>query len=30
LVSRAPRWYLEARGWIPAWSPMPPEYYRAH
>ena len=30
LVSRAPRWYLEARGWIPAWSPMPAEYYRAH
>ena len=21
-VSRAPRWYLEARRWIPAWTPI--------
>jgi hypothetical protein len=23
LVSRAPRWYLEARELIPAWTPVP-------
>lgn len=26
LVSRAPRWYLEARRLIPAWTPIDPQY----
>ena len=27
-VSRAPRWYLEAQGHIPAWTPLNPRRMR--